>query len=472
MLEDMSRIRYVDRQEDVILVEDSAEYVCLMKLFPMCRTTKTPPEEDYHRFHMRFYIPREYFNDAHRKIDRIIIMTNGLDEFNDYRLYDQLGSRLASIGLPAVLLPLPDHLNRHVRYRLREPGKNKIKTRPFTEIFENPMVLHERFLQYKIELAQLLDHINKDTRNKLACDETENPCSFYSHFFADVVRVSYLGFSLGGATMLCDFLDSQTRLNACFLLNPAIKLREVNGRRLGIREVEWEDFVERLSTAYDEYSQPARNTRFGEILLGHIISARRLLKEYSQRLLFIYGGADDFTHHENTKDITPRETGSGMFIIPGVKHNFEGEEWQKWSTLTVKLISAFEENAARQVIPKPALKRPGRRSVPEISEEELHKTEEWYRPSLLKIQQNMNERADEEKKLARHIETTPLEDLRLGEMLRKKQLISSEELYDVLTEQRCSDLRIGDIAADVFRLVSREQVNETVGEQGRPKDEL
>lgn len=471
MLEDTSRIRYVDRQQDVILVEDSAEYVCLMKLFPMCSESEDLPEEAYRRFHMRFYIPREYFNDAHRKIDRIIIMTNGLDEFNDYRLYDQLGTRLASIGLPAVLLPLPDHLNRHVRYRLREPGQDKMKARPFTEIFEKPMVLHKRFLQYKGELARLLDHINKDTRNKIGCDEAENPCSFYRHFFADVVRVSYLGFSLGGATMLCDFLDSQTRLNACFLLNPAIKLREVNGRRLGIREVEWDDFVERLSTAYDQYPQPARNTRFGEILLGHIISARRLLKEYSQKLLFIYGGADDFTHHENTKDITPRETGSGMFIIPGVKHNFEGEEWQKWSTLTVKLIADFEENAARQVIPKPALKRSLKRSGPKGSAEELHNTEEWYRPSLLKIHEDMTKRAEEEKSTAEHIEATPLEDLRLGEMLRKRQLISADELYDVLAEQRCSDLKIGDIAADVFRLVSREQVEETVGKQSRPKVE-
>jgi hypothetical protein len=159
-----------------------------------------------------------------------------------------------------------------------------------------------------------------------------------------------------------------------------------------------------------------------------------------------------------------------MFIIPGVKHNFEGEEWQKWSTLTVKLISDFEENAARQVIPKPALKRSRKKSVPEISDEELHNTEEWYRPSLLKIHDDMTKRAEEEKRTAEHIEATPLEDLRLGEMLRKRQLISADEFYDLLAEQRCSELKLGDIAADVFRLVSREQVNETVEKQSRQKD--
>jgi hypothetical protein len=113
MLEDLSRIRYVDRYKDEILVHEGAKYVCLMKLFPMCGLDTTPDEEDYRRFHMRFYIPREYFNDARKKIDRIIIMTNGLNEFDKYLLYDQLGSDVASLGLAAVLLPLPNHLNRH-----------------------------------------------------------------------------------------------------------------------------------------------------------------------------------------------------------------------------------------------------------------------------------------------------------------------------------------------------------------------
>jgi hypothetical protein len=57
---------------------------------------------------------------------------------------------------------------------------------------------------------------------------------------------------------------------------------------LGIRKKEeWDGFVERLSDAYDDYKKPDRNKRFGEILLGHVISARRLLEEYRQKLLFI-----------------------------------------------------------------------------------------------------------------------------------------------------------------------------------------
>jgi hypothetical protein len=288
-----------------------------------------------------------------------------------------------------------------------------------------------------------------------------------------MVRISYFGFSLGGATMLCDFLDSQSRLNACFLLNPAIKLPSVDGRRLRLRQEEWDDFVIRLLTAYNEYKGSDKNTRFGEILLGHLIDAPKLLRKYSQRLLFIYGGADTFTKHSNSADITQRETGSGLFMIPGVAHSIaDNEEWQKWNTLTVKLISDFEENAARQVTTKEALNRfqSGKYGAVEISEEEFRKSEAWYRPFLLKIPQNMSERADEEKKAAKRVETTLLEDLRLGGMLRKRQLISFEELYDILEERRCSDLRVGDIAADVFRLVSREQVEELVEKQAHPKD--
>ncbi len=160
MLEDFSRIGHVNRFADQLLVDETAEYVCLMKLFPMCGIAEEVTEHSYRRFHLRFYIPREYFNDARKKISRVLIMTNGLDESDNYLLYDQLGTRLAALGLATVLLPLPNHLNRHVRYRLKQPDEEKIKSKPSDEITVKPEVLHERFMQYKDELRQLRSHIN------------------------------------------------------------------------------------------------------------------------------------------------------------------------------------------------------------------------------------------------------------------------------------------------------------------------
>ena len=477
MLEDMSRIRYVNRQEDVIIVHEGAEYVCLMKLFPLCTEAGDVPEEDYRRFHLRYYIPREYYNDARKKINRILIMTNGLDEFDKYLLYDQLGSRLASLGYAAVLLPLPDHLNRHVRYRLKRPSQEKIKSKPSEEIMEKPMELHYRFLQFKRELAQLCEHIDEKARNPI-CNDPKNPCAFYYHFFAPVVRVSYFGYSLGGATMLCDFLSSQERLNACFLMNPAIKLPAVDGRRIIGSQRKWKEYIRRLLTEFEAYKGLDKDEMFREILLGQfIIQTRELLSVHRQRLLFIYGGADTFTRRADAQDITPEDTGSGMFIIPGVVHTVaEDPEWKKWSTLTVKLISDFEENAARQVITQEALERfqSGKRDSAEISEEDFRKSEEWYRPSLLGIPQRMAERQATKKRVEGRIAETPLQNLRLGEMLRKENLVLFDELYDALEEQRRSHdeqrrshRRIGDILTDVFRLVSREQVEAFASVQSR-----
>ena len=479
MLEDMSRIRYVNRLEEVIIVHEGAEYVCLMKLFPTCEEVGDVPEENYRRFHLRYYIPREYFNDARKKIDRILIMTNGLNEFDKYLLYDQLGSRLASLGYAAVLLPLPDHLNRHIRYRLKQPSKDKMRAKPSDEITEKPMELHYRFLQFKKELARLCAHIDQKTRNP-TCNDPKNPCSFYDHFFAPVVRVSYFGYSLGGATMLCDFLSCQERLNACFLLNPAIKLPVVDGKRLIGSQRKWKEFIRRLLIEFEAYKGPDKDEMFREILLAQfIIKSPELLRQHRQRLLFIYGGADTFTKRANSEDITPEETGSGMFIIPGVEHIVAGDpEWKKWSTLTVKLISDFEENAAREVITQKALEefQSGKRDASEISEEDFRKSEEWYRPSLLGIPQRMAERQASKKEVEARVTETPLQNLRLGEMLLKERLIIFDELYDALDEQRrshdeqrSSHKRIGDIFVDVFRLVSREQLEAVASIQSRPK---
>jgi hypothetical protein len=383
MLEKNSSIQFVDRQTDEITVYESEQYVCLMKLFPMCWHDDIIPEDDYRRFHLRFYIPREYFNDARKKIDRILVMTNGLDEFNDYQLYDQLGGRFASLGFPAVLLPLPDHLNRHIRYRLKEPDAKQIKAKPSGELLENPTVLYDRFLQVKEELAQLRRHIHWETLED-TCRDPKSPCSFYAHLFKRTVRVSYLGYSLGGATMLCDFLESEKSLNACFLLNPAINLPSVSGRMMFRQQ--WESFIRELKRIIRDY--PSRDRLFEEILMGQYIEQTpELLQEHGHRLLFIFGGSDNFTSYKNSEVIMPEQWGSGMLILPGIKHIFaQNEEWKKWNTLTVKLISDFEENAARRVITREELIKIGKEGVCGISEDELRERNEvLWRASLLQM---------------------------------------------------------------------------------------
>lgn len=502
MLEDLSRIRYVDRQKDEILVHEGAKYVCLMKLFPMCRHDDIPPNEDYRRFHMRFYLPRENFNDARKKIDRIIIMTNGLDEFDKYLLYDQMGSDFASLGLAAVLLPLPDHLNRHTRYRLKKPDVQQIKAKLSDALAEEPLMLHDRYLQCKKELAQLRNHIswkrfegNPEDPCKDRNRNPNGPCSFYRHFFADEVRVSYFGYSLGGATVLCDFLDFEQSLNACFLLNPAINLPKIEGSKM-FGEEKWKKYVPELVSAIRNY--PDKDKLFEEIVIGeYILNTRRLLQKHGHRLLFIFGGSDEFTKYTNSQIIMPVQWGSGMLIIPGINHLVaESEEWKKWRTLMVKLISDFEENAARRVITeeeldeirkeaKEELNEVKEESDPDISEKEhRERDEELYRATLVGTVDRMDARkAERDKVRSLRRGNVPLAELRLGEMLYKKRYIKFDGLWDALEEQRrcalrdapeaqrMSRMRIGDILVEVFRLATREQIEELASIQHRSKDE-
>lgn len=488
MLEDLSRIRYVDRQKDEILVHEGAGYVCLMKLFPMCEYDSVP-EEDYRRFHMRFYIPREYFNDARRKIDRILIMTNGLNQYDNYLLYDQLGSDFASLGFAAVLLPLPNHLNRHPRYRVREPDAQRIKVKPSDALMDNPLLLHEGYLQCKEELAQLRDHINRKRVEADSGDASEHrkynhneSCAFYNHFFADEVRISYFGYSLGGATVICDFLDSEKSLNACFLLNPAINLPQVEGSQI-VGEERWEKYIPELVRAIRNY--PERDRLFEEIVIGQYAhDTKKLLQKHGQRLLFIFGGSDAFTKSTNAQTIIPDKWGSGMFFIPGMEHLVaESKEWKKWRMLIVKLISNFEENAARRVITEDELDIIREESNSDIPDKERReREEELYRATLVLTVQRMDERKAERKEF-RERRKMPFDKLRLGERLCKKGYINFDGLWDALEEQRrcalrdapeeqrMSRMRIGDILVNVFRLVTREQVEEMASLRPRTEEE-
>ena len=156
----------------------------------------------------------------------------------------------------------------------------------------------------------------------------------------------------------------------------------------------------------------------------------------------------------------PRQINGGSF----------DEEWEKWIELVVKLISDFEENAARLIFTKEELRR-GDSVDEDRSETELRKREEQrYRASLLEMPQRMAERDDDKRRLQGYVEATALEDLPLASMLFKEGLISFEELNDGLTEQSsCKGVRIGDVLVDVLRMVTREQVKELASIQRRPR---
>lgn len=469
----MSRIRVIDRLSDEIVVYESDQYVCLMKLFPMCRHEGDISEEDYRRFHLRFYLPREYFTDAHKRIDEILVMTNGLDEFSHYTLYDELGSRFASNGLACVLMPLPDHLHRHTRFRINHPSAKQIIEKPSETMMRNPIRLYELFLQFKQELAQLRDHLMGT-----ACGDPEGACRFYKHLFAPQVRVSYMGYSLGAAATLCDFLESEASLNACFLLNGAIQFRHITSEKM-FPQKQWKAFTRRLEEEYRK--RPDQNRLFEEVFLGQFVSrSQELLREHGRRVLFIFGGRDSLTSYKNMESIAPEEWGSGMLVLPGINH-FLGidEEWKKWIALVVKLILEFKENAVRRTITKEELERHYRL----LGEKEFNTSEaalqgmqrQQYRAKLIGMDSPRIADAENEKRAIKElVKSKKFEELKLGLMLYQGRMITVEELLQALEIQRASfpRRRIGDILVDELKVVHRNHVEALASIQYRPSDKL
>jgi hypothetical protein len=457
MNEEMSRIRILDRMSDEIVLYESDHYVCIMKLFPMCRYDGTIARDDYRRFHLRFYIPREYLTDGYKKIEEIVVMTNGLDEFSHYTLYDELGSRFASKGLPAVLLPLPDHLHRHTRYRISKPDAKQLTDKPSQLMMSTPIRLYERFLQFKDELAQLRNHVTN-----VGCQQRTGPCSFYSNLFAPRVRISYLGYSLGAAALLSDYLESEADLNACFLLNGAIKLRDIISEQLFPQSI-WDEFIRKLEEDYR--ARVDRNRFFEEIFLGHYVNySRDLLEKHGHRVLFIYGGRDSLTSYKILETITPKKWGSGLLVLPGINH-FLGidEQWKKWIGLVVNLILEFNENAVRQTITKEELHRQYMKlqeGMDDLSAADRESIEsQLYRASLMGIHPELDVAADAHRAEIKKItSSTRFEELQLGMMLYQAGMITAEQLSKGLEEHQKSKKKIGDVFVDVLELVPRDHV--------------
>ncbi len=420
------RVRDIDRLSDYRVEYETDQYVCLMKLFPTCHLDTTPAIDDYQRFHLRFFIPRECLADAKKKVDRVVVMTNGLDELSTYDLYDELGGRLAARGVVAVLLAMPDHLHRHTSWRKAEPTLEQMTKKPSEILTAEPLKLYWRYEQFKQELARLVDHFRG-----AKCRDSRGPCYLYDALFASDVRISYLGYSLGAAGMLCAFLENPQRANACFLLNGAINLGDINPGKM-IPKEQWQTFITKLQRECREQLTATTSALFEEIFLGQNYGKTQpLLRKHSRRVFFLFGGRDHMIGNESLNRIRPEEWGLGTIVLPGINHFLDvDEEWKKWIRLVVDLIVAYEENAVRETITERAILNLAQSTSSETPESKGMELRARFlgrnRDELLAA----DKKKQEIKKL---IKETPFEELRIGEMLVKLRLTSYSELSRALS---------------------------------------
>jgi hypothetical protein len=141
-------------ENDSQIVRSDSTHACVMKLCPSVDHEPSIPLHDYRRFHIRYYIPWFAFSCQNRKVRKLVFMFNGLNELDFFTFYDRMGQALCKRGIAAALIPLPDHLNRHAKWRMNKPSKSHINGTPLDDIRQNPNVMHDRFLQFVEEVQE------------------------------------------------------------------------------------------------------------------------------------------------------------------------------------------------------------------------------------------------------------------------------------------------------------------------------
>lgn len=342
-----STVRHYDRsnKNDCEVVYSDATHSCIMKLCTMVDADNSLEYEDYRRFHLRFYIPKFALNTKDKRVDRLMFMFNGLNELDYFTLYDQIGQVLSQRGIASVLIPMPDHLNRHTKWRFRNLPDGKILRSPLDDIREHPASLHTRFLQLANEIDDLYNAITN-----LSPPTNNSGSSFYRNIFGPKIRISCLGYSMGGLAALGVFLSNPERYNACVLLNSGVQLRDIKLPTSMISQSEWQDIVERASSDFLDAEDSIYSQLFGQLFLGNMPAlTTKKLKPHTRKLLFVFGGADSVIPMKSIGYIEPEGRGLPIFQIPGISH-FPAidREWNSWYQFTINLIADFEENASHE----------------------------------------------------------------------------------------------------------------------------
>ncbi len=348
---EQSRRRDYDTAQNTLIDYDGTHHVRLLKRFEAPHDYAPKSKEaalmrpEYNRvFHLRFYIPKSALISKEQKIRDVVIMFNGLNETDRFDLYDTLGQHLAEQGIAAVLLPTPYHLNR------RAPKtKDEAPMKPSDELFKNPMLIYYNCKQSVREGSLLLRKLRQKGRSD------PDDLGFYQALFDRRLRISILGFSLGGLRALASFYADPSSYHTCVVFNSGVALEFLHTEPLKIKQEVWQTFLNGLNTAIDkERARQKLNDKyfrqFDTVFLGsHHNSLKKVLKENSQKLLFIVSGADPIVPDE-LKDIEVEGHGLTVLKIAGVGHiPTLDPQWSPWMNRVSEFIIRFVSSAGRRV---------------------------------------------------------------------------------------------------------------------------
>jgi alpha-beta hydrolase superfamily lysophospholipase len=357
-----SRLEVYDLSQDTIVNYTGTHYVRILKLF---ETPADHPEETTEQeqnkpdrnktFHLRYYIPKSTLVGKRERVRQIVIMFNGLNEVHRFDLYDVLGEHLAEQGIAAVLLPTPYHLNRNPQ--IENPATRRKP--PHALLFRRPMRMYYNYKQSMRESELLIQKLRQTAPD-------EKDFGFYKSLFDPKLKVSILGFSLGGLRALASFILQPKQYDTCIVFNSGVKLSRLNTELIHISKTEWDKFVTRLQNDADKHSEAARPegnvstysadrerafwNAFDMVFLGNRPDKLKdSLTRHSKRLLLILSGADP-TVPSDISELEKEGHGLNVFRIAGVGHiPTLDDKWSFWIDRVSELIIGFIGQAGQDL---------------------------------------------------------------------------------------------------------------------------
>lgn len=221
------------KTESLFVVYDSTNHIRVMKHFhsPIENIEEEGVEAEIQNawkidgqndFYVRMYLPKKSVSGrtSEDKNNHVIIMFNGLNEFENYYMYDTLGSNFANEGYASILLPTPYHLNR----RIMRPNKRKAwKPSEYVNSKGYDMMYYYNYKKSILELAELISLVRGKKK-----DTTDHGMAFYKNYFnGEKTKITLFGFSLGGVKALGGMLNlfrDETPIHSCIIFNGAIGL--------------------------------------------------------------------------------------------------------------------------------------------------------------------------------------------------------------------------------------------------------
>ena len=217
---------------------------------------------------------------------------------------------------------------------------------PQPAFLEEPDKIYNAYNQNIREVKILITHLLGMCESK----PKKDCCAFFDQYFSADLKISLLGYSIGGLTALSNFLIQKFTFNSCILLNAGAKLEDIDVSEFQLVD-KWKQTVKNLTNNhYQRHNGTREDNIFDMLFLGNRLSfLKDELQGESRKILFVLGGADSVTKLKSIRDIEPDRHGLATLQLPGIHHFLSIDtHWDQWFPVVNEMIRSFDESASNE----------------------------------------------------------------------------------------------------------------------------